>query len=81
MKLIIVFISSEPIIFLLMIFCEIHFNMSANRLKLGLATSGNQASCSMRPLRKQLCCTLSSLFFAPARVLFRLLSLFLLSPV
>ncbi len=30
--------------------------------KLKYAMSGNQASCDMRPLRTQLCCTLPSLF-------------------
>ncbi len=42
------------------------------------ATSGNQASCSMRLLGKQLLLHLPLLVFAPAHIVFRLLSLSLL---
>ncbi len=50
-------------------------------LKLMWATFENQASCSIRLHRKQLRCTLPSLFFVPARVLFCILLLSLLRPV
>ncbi len=43
-----------------------HAAASPATLKLQLVTFGNQGSCSMRLLRKQLGCPLPSLFFAPA---------------
>ncbi len=46
--------------------CGDGLKLSIGPLKLVLATSGNQAGCSMRLLRKQLCCTLPLIFLSVA---------------